>query len=102
MACLTGHMTLDSGAARSIVRTSFADQLRKTRETRGELYGPQPFSRTVNIEGITEGRTSELTQATQIRVGLVDSAPNRHWSRRFLRMCGCPTTADPTQLIRPG
>ena len=34
------RMTLDSGAARSIIRSSFADQLRKTRETRGALRTP--------------------------------------------------------------
>ena len=67
------RMTLDSGAARSIIRKSFAEQLRKTRETRGELYGPQPLSRTINIEGITQGRTSELHAATQIRIGLADT-----------------------------
>jgi hypothetical protein len=34
------RVVLDTGAARSLIRTSFAEQLRKDRRTNGATYGP--------------------------------------------------------------
>ena len=45
------RVILDSGAARSIIRTRFAEQLRKNKKTRAAAYGPRPLDRPVTLEG---------------------------------------------------
>ena len=61
------RITLDTGAARSVVKKRFAQQLRKSKVTRSEVYGPRPLSRDVFMEGFISGSVSDaLTEATQI------------------------------------
>ena len=68
------RIVLDSGAARSLARTSFAEQLRKDHRTKGATYGPRPLSRPVVLEGVIKGRqSSTITKATQIGLDLPDT-----------------------------
>jgi hypothetical protein len=68
------RFVLDSGAARSLVRTSFVEQLRKDHRTKSATYGPRPLSRPVVLEGVIKGRqSSTITKATQIGLDLPDT-----------------------------
>ena len=65
--------TLDSGASRSVIRTSFAEQLRANKVTKGDAYGPRPLSRAIVMEGFMAGSLSqELDMATQVKLGFTD------------------------------
>ena len=72
--CIPFRGVLDTGAARSLIRTSFAEQLRKNRKTKDATYGPRPLNRPVVLEGIIKGRPSAtITNATPIELELLDS-----------------------------
>ena len=68
------RVVFDTGAARSLIRTSFAKQLRQSRRTRSATFGPRPLSRPVSIEGVMKGKPSAtIAQATQVSMDLQDS-----------------------------
>ena len=72
------RVVLDTGAARSLIRTSFAKQLRANKKTKGATYGPRPLSRPVVLEGVIKGRPSAtITSATQIGLDLVDTVTGK-------------------------
>ena len=72
------RVVLDTGAARDVIRTSFAEQLRRNAKTKKACYGPRPMSETVSFVGVVDGmRTSEVTHSTQITTDFVDLETNR-------------------------
>ena len=57
-----------------MIRTSFADQLRKNKKTKTATYGPRPLSRPVLLEGVIKGRpAATIDQATQATLSLQDA-----------------------------
>jgi len=83
------RVVLDTGAARSLIRTSFADQLRKNRKTRGATYGPRPLNRPVLLEGVIRGRPSAtITSATQVGLDLLDTVSGRTCKLEACFWCG--------------
>ena len=96
------RVVCETGAARSLVRTSFAQQPRNHRNTRVAAYGPRPLSRPVVLEGIIKGRPSAtLTQATQLTLELSDSLTGHKGIMEacFAEMADC---ADPIIVGFPG
>ena len=68
------RVVLDTGAARSLIRTSFAKQLRKNKKTRSATYGPRPLNRPDILGGVIKGRPSAtITNATQVELDLLDT-----------------------------
>ena len=67
------RIVLDSGAARNVIRTGFAEQLRASPKTQHATYGPRPMSDVINFVGVIEGmKTSDVTHATQLTMTFTD------------------------------
>ena len=95
------RVVFDSGAARSLIRTSFAEQLRRNARTKTATYGPRPLSRPVILEGVVKGGPPcTLSHATQVTLDLKDSVTGHAASLEacFGEMAEC---ADPLILGFP-
>ena len=68
------RVVLESGAARSLIRTNFAQQLRKNKNTKIAAYGLRPLSQPVVLEGVIKGHPSAtIRNATQLRLEMTDT-----------------------------
>ena len=68
--------TLDIGAARSLVRKSFADQLRQNRSTRPGLVGRYRGKEAIMCEGVVKGMTTTpISVMSVFRLGLRAADP---------------------------
>ena len=74
IADLPVRVVCDTGTARSLIRTTFASQLRRNKRTKEATYGPRPLNRPVQLEGVIKGRPSAvINEATQLSLDLTDA-----------------------------
>ena len=70
------RVTLDTGAARSLARAGFVQQLRKYPATRGAVRESEPI-RPISCEGVVKGMLSKpITQITAIELTVKDVEQN--------------------------
>ena len=68
------RVTLDTGAARDVIRKSFAKRLREDKRTKHLIYGPRSMSQSVTFVGVIKGMTSsEVNEVTQVKFRVHDS-----------------------------